>query len=637
MMSYRKTIKYWPLRKALIITWLMIGVAISYQLSFLIRFEGNIPTAWQLVANKHFPFVLCLSFVILLIFKQFTGLWRYYSIHDVFTSGLSVLAIAFLLFISSRLYEIEMRLPRSISLLFPILFASWLLGSRMVIRYLKEGHRSFLLQRTSSEKRALIIGSIKEADLLIRACKKDFNGKFVAIQNTDKEFESRHLHGIKILQQKLSDTGLLALNKEITDIHVLAPFNNPSQLREIVNSCSEAGAVAKFHTIPQLKDMASGDVSASLIRDVEITDLLGRNQNNLDRKKIDESITHKKVLITGAGGSIGSEICRQVLAHNPKLIVLYEFSEFALYSIEKELTEKYPDKKIIAFSGDIRHKEELRQAINQVGGIDLIYHAAAYKHVPLMEANVPAAFRNNVLGTARVAEVAEEMSVKRMVMISSDKAVRPSNIMGATKRIAERTLQERPYNGTEFVAVRFGNVLGSSGSVIPLFKRQIAEGSPVTVTSKNMCRFFMTIPEACELVLMCGAVAKPSQIMVLEMGEPVKIYDLAIKLIELSGLRPHEDVEIKFTGLRPGEKEYEEILTDDEDVIETQYERIWMMQKDANKQAAPSIDLELITKHVQANEAEQLRDLAQIYVPENTFAGGGIETMPEQLIPKTQS
>ena len=633
-MSYKKTIKYWPLRKALITSWLMLGVTLTYHLAFLIRFEAVIPVRFQLVENKHFALVLTLSFVILFLFKQFTGLWRYYSIHDVFTSGTSVITLAIFLYISNRLYPIDYRLPRSIILLFPILFGSWLLGSRMVIRYIKESYRSTLLNKSSSDKRALIIGSIKEADLLIRACKKDFDGRFVAIQNTNKEFDSRHLHGVKVLQQKLADTGILALTKNITDIHVLDPYNSPNHLREIVDSCSEAGAVVKFHTIPRLKDMASGDVSASMIRDVEITDLLGRNQNNLDRVKIDESISAKKVLVTGAGGSIGSEICRQVLSHDPELIVLYEFSEFALYSIEKELTEKYPDKKIIAFSGDIRHKEELRQAISQVGGIDLIYHAAAYKHVPLMEANVPAAFRNNVLGTARVAEVAEEMKVKRMVMISSDKAVRPSNIMGATKRIAERILQERSNSGTEFVAVRFGNVLGSSGSVIPLFKRQIAEGKPLTVTSKNMCRFFMTIPEACELVLMCGAVAKPSQIMVLEMGEPVKIYDLAVKLIELSGLRPNEDVKIEFSGLRPGEKEYEEILTDDEDVIETEYERIWMMQKDAKKQAAAKIDLEQIINHVHANEAEELRQLAQIYVPENTFKGGGIETMPDQLIPQ---
>ena len=303
--------------------------------------------------------------------------------------------------------------------------------------------------------------------------------------------------------------------------------------------------------------------------------------------------------------------------------MLFEFSEVALYLIEREVTEKISSDKlktrVIAFAGDVRHPEEVRQAVSRVNGIDIIYHAAAYKHVPLMEENVPSAFRNNVLGTARLADTAEACGVKKFVMVSSDKAVRPSNVMGATKRIAERVIQERPYKGTEFVAVRFGNVLGSSGSVIPLFKKQIKEGKPLTVTTKNMQRFFMTIPEAVDLVLMAGTVAKPSQIMVLEMGEAVKIYDLAIRLIELSGLTPHKDVNIEFCGLRPGEKEYEEILTEDENVVKTELDRIWLMQKDEDMQKGKRVNLEQVEAMVASHDDIGLRKIIFDYVPENTI------------------
>ena len=637
-LKVQRTLQFWPLRKVLILLWHSLGVYTSYYLAYLIRFDQKLA---EHLPNfeKSWPALMIISIVGFFAFNQFKGLWRYYSIDDLVKTVLScvLIILLFTIYTKSGWFNLEYSMSRTVLGATFIILTFWCTGSRALIRYFREQRRKFIIKRKEYAQRVLICGSVSEAELLIRACSNGFEGKFCRILSNKEKFNKGTLHGVPIHHGGLCEVGQLIKDHDITDIHILSPFNKPQHTNTIIDNCAKAGVSVKFHTIPKLKDMASGDITASLIRDVKVTDLLGRKQANLDRQQISNSLKGKKVMVTGAGGSIGSEICRQILNYKPKLIVLFEFSEIALYTIEKELSEKHPNARIIAFAGDIRHPEEVSQAIDEVNGIEVIYHAAAYKHVPLMEKNIPAAFRNNVLGTARLADMAEQKGVKRFVMISSDKAVRPSNIMGATKRIAERTLQERPFKGTEFAAVRFGNVLGSSGSVIPLFKKLIKEGKPLTVTSPNMCRFFMTIPEACDLVLMCGAVAKPSQILVLEMGEPVKIFDLAVRLIELSGLKPHIDVKIEFCGLRPGEKEYEEILTEDEDVVETEHERIFMLQKDSEKQAAPVVNLELIQKNIQENNGPALRQLAQLYVPENTFKGGGIETMPENLIPSVSS
>jgi FlaA1/EpsC-like NDP-sugar epimerase len=301
-------------------------------------------------------------------------------------------------------------------------------------------------------------------------------------------------------------------------------------------------------------------------------------------------------------------------------MVLFESSEYALYSIDNELRRKFPGQRIFSCACDVRHPEEIEAAIDEGGGIDVIYHAAAYKHVPLMETNVSAAFRTNVLGTARLANVAESKGVDRFVMISSDKAVKPSSIMGATKRIAERILQERQQSKTTFVSVRFGNVLGSSGSVVPLFKAQIAAGGPVTVTTPDTRRYFMTIPEAVDLVLLAGTLGRDRDIMVLDMGESIKIVDLAKRMIELSGLVPGKDIKIEFSGLRPGEKEYEEVITADENVTSTSYEKIHVLRKSATTKDIRPIDLTLIAQLVAENDALALRGLSKEYVSDHKFA-----------------
>jgi FlaA1/EpsC-like NDP-sugar epimerase len=324
-------------------------------------------------------------------------------------------------------------------------------------------------------------------------------------------------------------------------------------------------------------------------------------------------------MITGAGGSIGQELCRQIAGYEPACIVLFEISEFGMYEIERKLRQQYPSLNIIAFIGDIRHPEEINAAIDQAGGIDIIYHSAAYKHVPLMEANVAACFRTNVLGTARLARVAVARKVDRFVMISSDKAVKPTSMMGAAKRMAESVISELPSSGTTFVSVRFGNVLESSGSVIPLFKEQIAKGGPVTVTSPDVRRFFMTIPEAVDLVLLAGTIGGNGDIMALEMGELVKIMDMAKRLIELAGLVPEKDIKIVFTGLRPGEKEYEEMITGDEDTAPSSFPKIRIIRKKQNS-ITPPVDLVRLQALVEKNDVHALKALIQEYILENMIS-----------------
>ena len=483
--------------------------------------------------------------------------------------------------------------------------------------------REYILRKKmspgKSQERILIVGNIDDTDLILRLSKTISLGRFVGVVTDNQDMDQTKIHGVPVRYCKLRDIGDAAKRLRVNSILILSPFRKPRYMNLIIESCARAGVACQFRQIPSISDLTLGNVSVSMFKKVNIEDLLHRDVQKLDRKIVRESLQHKKVMVTGAGGSIGSELCRQIARYTPSVLVLFEFSEFALYSLEAELSSNFPHLKIIPVAGDIRHPEEIKNAIALAGGIDILYHAAAYKHVPLMEENVPACFRNNVIGTSRLIEVADQCGVKRFVMISSDKAVRPSNIMGATKRIAERLLMERPQNGTEFMAVRFGNVLGSSGSVIPLFKKQIEDGGPVTVTSPEVRRYFMTIPEAVDLVLQTGAIGENGKIFVLEMGECVKIVDLAKRMIELSGLIPDKDIKIKFTGLRPGEKEYEELITEDEDVEKSEYDKIRVLKKN-HSGIENRIDVNRIEQLVSDNDEKGLRLIAREYVPENTFS-----------------
>jgi FlaA1/EpsC-like NDP-sugar epimerase len=409
----------------------------------------------------------------------------------------------------------------------------------------------------------------------------------------------------------LNRTGELVKKLRASTLLFLPPFTGPGKIREVVDDLSEKQIACDYRVIPSLDEIASGRVDVSGIRRVAIEDLLYRVPYEIASDMLVHAIGGKRVLVSGAGGSIGSEICRQLLRYRPAVIVLFEVSEFHLFEIERELRSaaKEAGVELIACAGDVRRSEQLRAAIRQGGGIDLFYHAAAYKHVDLMERNALSCFQNNVVGTQAAIGVAEEEGVKDFVLISTDKAVRPTSLMGASKRLAERLVIERPARGTKCKAVRFGNVLGSNGSVIPIFRQQIERGGPVTVTSKEVTRYFMTIPEAVELVLAAGAIPEDRRIFVLEMGEAVKIDEMARRMIELSGLVPDVDIPVVYTGLKPGEKEYEELLTDDEDVVRTDLDRIWVVKKNGGEELEP-VDVGLILDLIDEGDEKALRAYA---------------------------
>ena len=497
------------------------------------------------------------------------------------------------------------------------MLALWVSIGRYLIRYLSEKRQLFLQDSSFLKNRILLFGNIYDCDLLIRSNKSINLGIIVAVVTPNSIEDNMILQGLRVMYIDLKDTGSIVKKNNIKNILLLPPYNKPFQINKILESCQKYKAHCHLRHIPSLSDLASGRINISSIKNVELEDLLGRNERKLDRSLIKFSLYNKKVMVTGAGGSIGSELCRQVAEYSPALLLLYETSEFALYSIENEIRKSHPSLKLIAFAGDVRHEEEVVSAITSAGGIDIIYHAAAYKHVPLMEENVPACIRNNVIGTYRLSKIALERGVKKFIMISTDKAVRPTSVMGASKRLAEKIIMRNIYSSTDFIAVRFGNVLGSSGSVVPRFKEQIRNGGPVTVTTPGMRRFFMTIPEAVELVLQAGSIGHSGEIMVLEMGEAVVIADMARKLIELSGLIPDEDIKIEFTGLRPGEKEYEEIITEDENVVRTPYDKIFVMRKTSEQN--DNIDIKLLEELVISNDEPALRKLLVDYIPENMF------------------
>lgn len=622
------------LRRLLITAWHMVGIFLAYHGAFLLRFDGNVPLAGTYLCWVTLPVLMIIYLMSFALFRLYSGMWAYFSIDDAvricaaLICGTAVFGGIVFLF---RVFAVG-GYPRSVLILTPMLMAIWMGSVRFGLRYYRQWRHRDVPIEGARRDRVLVVGQVKDADLLVRAMRQEGGTRIVGIVTNDPHQSGLHLHSIAI-HGAVANLGAIAQTTRANCILVLPPFNRPRQLNEIVEQCVAAGVACTFRTIPSLGDLAGGRLSASNIQDVDAEDLLGRGPTLFDRTEVRRYLKGKRVLVTGAGGSIGSELCRQIATYEPASLVLFEFSEIALYTIEQELAARYPSLQLIPVAGDVRHTEEIEAALLLAGGIDIVYHAAAYKHVPLMEQNVPACFRTNVLGTARLAEVARERGIDRFVMISSDKAVNPTSIMGATKRLAERIVNESAPQGTTFVSVRFGNVIGSSGSVIPLFKRQIAAGGPVTVTSPDMRRFFMTIPEAVDLVLMAGTVGRHGDVMVLEMGESVRIVDLARRLIELCGLLPDRDIRIEFTGLRPGEKEYEEVMTLDENVARTAFEKIWVLNRNLDHIAAPPVPLDRIEELIRGNDSSALRSLVKVCVPEHRFGAPTRAALVEDATP----
>ncbi len=609
-------------RRMLGFGWHLVGIVLCYYLAFhILDLQFDFELKEQILAqySRTLPLALLAFIGCILAFRLYQGLWRFFTFRDCVTTAIAFLVGTIVLAIA--IYIINgfsfLYYPRSVLVINFLLLLGWEIGGRGFVRIYREWRMDRITPFGKTKKKIVVMGEPEEADSLIRSLSRQGStlGQIVGVISGGKKHRGGKLHGIRIYNN-VKDPGAIVEETGASTLLFLPPFTAPRRIRKALDSVAARKLSCDFRVIPSIDDITSGKVDVSSIRRVDIEDLLHRKPYEIDTGRMRETIEGRRVMVTGAGGSIGSEICRQVLSLNPASLTLVEVSEFLLFEIENELSPiaNEMDVSLIGCAADIRCEGQMKSAIRQTDSVDIIYHAAAYKHVDLMERNAAACFRNNVIGTQVLAAVAEEEGVDQFVLISSDKAVRPTSLMGATKRLAERVITERPQSGTKFKAVRFGNVLGSSGSVVPIFRKQIEEGGPVTVTSREVTRFFMTIPEAVELVLAAGAVGDDRRILVLEMGEPVKIESLARRMIELSGFVPDVDIKIEITGLKPGEKEYEELLTDDENVVRTDHDRIWVVKK--NDTPPPvALDMGILLELIDQGKTEPIRDYAHSRIP----------------------
>ncbi len=605
-------------RRSLALLFHLAGIIISFWLAIQLRFDFSVPLGSREIFREQVGWITMGFFVAILIFRLYRGLWRFFTLRDCFVTALAILVGAGLtvLFVYLGNGKSFAGFPRSTLIVSAVLLLLWEVGWRGLIRLFRE-HR---IQRRSGKAGdgVLLMGSPDHADALMRNLIGHTNGigPIVGLVSPKTQHQGQQLRGVKIYSPE-EDISAIVRKNRVSRILFLPPMNSPSTIREVVDELAEDELKCDYRVIPSMEELASGKVSVEQIRKVSIADLLHRDCHKIDMEAVKSTIAGRKVMVTGAGGSIGSEICRQIVSLGPSSLTLYEASEYLLFEIEREIAPiaAASGVELLAVTGDVRRSQQVSSALALTDGVNVLYHAAAYKHVHLMEKNVIACFQNNVLGTQTVASEAEEWGVEDFVLVSTDKAVRPTSLMGASKRLAERVIMERPVGKTRFKSVRFGNVLGSSGSVIPIFEKQIAEGGPVTVTTKEVTRYFMTIPEAVELVIAASAVTSDRRICVLEMGDPVKIDSLARRMIELSGFVPDVDIQIEYVGLKPGEKEYEELLTDDEGVERTDHDRIWVVKKNDDQIAAAPVSIGDLIELIDMGDAAGLRQYAHERIP----------------------
>ncbi|MFR8474790.1 MAG: polysaccharide biosynthesis protein [Lachnospira sp.] len=540
----------------------------SVFLSLIMRFEINIASVPEEYIQKYIVNVIPFTIVTLIIFwcfRMYHSLWQYASIAELYkiVEACVVAELAHLCVTSFMGWM----LPRSCYFTSGVFLIVAMSASRFMYRLLRQLINEY--RHTSEQLKIMIIGAGEATSVLMREISNSRyldNSKVVCIIDDDLGKVGKYIRGVKIVGTR-DHIKEYARYYDIDEIIFAIPSASTKDKREILNICKETSCNLKI--LPGVYQMVDGEINIKDLRNVDVLDLLGRDPVKVDIESIMGYVKDKTVLVTGGGGSIGSELCRQLVSHKPKCLVIFDIYENNAYDIQQELKIKYPDANVVTLIGSIRNTSRLESVFEQYKP-DIVYHAAAHKHVPLMEVSPNEAIKNNVVGTWNVAKMADKYGVKKFVMISTDKAVNPTNVMGATKRICEMIIQSfNEKSKTDFVAVRFGNVLGSNGSVIPLFKKQIEAGGPVTVTHPDIIRYFMTIPEAVSLVLQAGAYANGGEIFILDMGEPVKIDDLAKNLIRLSGYTLGVDMEIKYTGLRPGEKLYEELLMNEEGMQDT--------------------------------------------------------------------
>jgi len=546
----------------------IVAAAMAWLVAYWLRFNLDIPQNYLGNMWHSLAWTVPAQALIFWGFGLYRGIWRYASLPDLKRILLAVTAATIVTPLVLYMLRME-ETPRSVLLLDPILLAMMMGGSRLAYRAWKE-HRLYGLLPQSGEA-VLVLGAGDTAVNLVRELSHSKAWHVVGLLDDDEEKQGRNLHGVKVLGA-LDELSEWVAKTGATHAIIAMPGVHPSVRRRAAELCGQAHV--EVLTVPAFEDLVSGRVTVSQVRKVEVDDLLGRDKVILDNHGLLDLIGGKTVLVSGAGGSIGSELCRQIARFEPRLMVLFELNELALYRIEQEFRERFPDIPIVCAIGDVKNATRVNELMRRHAPT-MVFHAAAYKHVPLMEnENAWEAVRNNILGSYTLARAAQEHGVEKFVMISTDKAVNPTNVMGASKRLAEMVCQGLQHDGgTAFIIVRFGNVLGSTGSVIPKFHEQIAKGGPITVTHPDIIRYFMSIPEATQLVLQAGLMGHGGEIFVLDMGEPVKIADLARDMIRLSGFT-EDDIRIVYTGLRPGEKLFEELLADGEQTLPTPHPKL---------------------------------------------------------------
>lgn len=585
-------------------------IPIAWYLAYWLRFNlDTIPTVQLAYATKLLPFIMILQLACYGLFGLYRGIWRFASIPDLFrifkAVALAVLFAALILFFYNRLFSI----PRSILLIYPVLMIMFLGGARFIYRWVRDYSGVGF-----SGDRVLIIGSGKEAEALARNFRHETKSYKVIGFVDDKEASmGQEIQGIRILGQVEEFDKLL--DKYVFNLVVIAaPNARPENLQKILKLCDEHKI--QYRILPTLSQITSGQVSISELRELSLEDLLGREAVQLDWDKISDNISGKIVLVTGGGGSIGSELCRQIARLGPAALVIIDNSEYNLYSIEIELSHNYPSLSLKTYLSDVTDYASIEYIFKTIKP-HIVLHAAAYKHVPLLEYHIDAAVHNNIVGSHTVAKLSLEYDVDQFILISTDKAVNPTNVMGASKRIAEIICQDfARANKTKFITVRFGNVLGSRGSVIPLFKKQLERGGPITVTHPEIERFFMTIPEASQLILQAAVLGMGGEIFVLDMGQPIKIRYLAEQLIRLAGKIPGKDIEIVYTGLRPGEKLYEELFHDQEASQHTQHKKIFQSFARQIDHGQLKLIYDELVEHCFTNQQDKLKSLLKDLVPE---------------------
>lgn len=557
------------LKKLLLIIYDIAAVTVAGILALLVRFElepSQIPQQFLESYRKYNWIMIIVTLLVFYVFRLYSSLWTYAGAVELMNIVLASCLVGGFQIIYYAL--IDVRMPRSYYLLFTMILIILVFASRYSYRAFRGLIAHMRGESAEGTKRVMIVGGGAAGNVLIKEMRNSryINKKVVCVIDDDRDKIGSYIHGVKIMGNRY-EIPRLAKELAVDEIIIAMPAVSQKEIKGILDICKETGCEMK--RLPGIYQLVNGDVSVAKLKDVDVNDLLGRDPIEVDLDSILGYVEDKVIMVTGGGGSIGSELCRQIASHHPKQLVIVDIYENTTYDIQNELRRNYPELNLVVLIASVRNTKRM-DMIFETYRPEIVYHAAAHKHVPLMEDSPNEAVKNNVLGTWKVVQAADKWKVRRFVMISTDKAVNPTNIMGATKRICEMIIQTyNRHSDTEFVAVRFGNVLGSNGSVIPLFKKQIEAGGPVTVTHPEIIRYFMTIPEAVSLVLQAGAYAKGGEIFILDMGEPVKIVDLARNLILLSGHKPDEDIKIEFTGLRPGEKLYEEMLMAEEGMQDT--------------------------------------------------------------------